>query len=103
LTAGTVQDADGTTKTPQPKPFSHMLHSIIADAITSVPVTGNITFGLAGGGAAIGIGLIGARMVEAIGRNPATLPKVLVFGLLTIALSEAMGIFGLIFGLFQGK
>jgi F0F1-type ATP synthase membrane subunit c/vacuolar-type H+-ATPase subunit K len=42
-------------------------------------------------------------MVEAIGRNPATLPKVLVFGLLTIALSEAMGIFGLIFGLFQGK
>ena len=77
-----------------------MLHALIADA---VPMTGNLTFGLAGGGAAIGIGLIGAKMVEAIGRNPATLPKVLVFGLLTIALSEAMGIFGLIFGLFQGK
>jgi F-type H+-transporting ATPase subunit c len=77
-----------------------MLHALIAEAI---PVTGNLTFGLAGGGAAIGIGLIGARMVEAIGRNPSTLPKVLVFGLLTIALSEAMGIFGLIFGLFAGK
>jgi F-type H+-transporting ATPase subunit c len=101
LIAGTVQDADvGRKKQRQPKPQHHMLHALIADA---VPMTGNLTFGLAGGGAAIGIGLIGAKMVEAIGRNPATLPKVLVFGLLTIALSEAMGIFGLIFGLFQGK
>ncbi len=84
--------------TPNPNENVIMLHTIIAEA-----VTGNLTFGIAGAGSAIGIGLIGARMVEAIGRNPATLPKVLVFGLLTIALSEAMGIFGLIFGLFQGK
>ena len=76
-----------------------MLHALIAEAI---PVSGNLTFGLAGGGAAIGIGLIGARMVEAIGRNPATLPKVLMIGILTIALAEAIAIFGLIFA-FQGK
>ncbi len=80
-----------------------MLPIIIAEAVNASAVTGNLTFGIAGAGSAIGIGLIGARMVEAIGRNPATLPKVLIFGLLTIALSEAMGIFGLIFGLFQGK
>jgi F-type H+-transporting ATPase subunit c len=76
-----------------------MLHALIAEAI---PVTGNLTFGLAGGGAAIGIGLIGARMVEAIGRNPGTLPKVLMIGILTIALAEAIAIFGLIFA-FQGR
>jgi len=97
-----VQDADGRPKNNTKPNYYNMLHTILAEAVTS-GMTGNLTFGLAGGGAAIGIGLIGARMVEAIGRNPATLPKVLVFGLLTIALSEAMGIFGLIFGLFQGK
>jgi F-type H+-transporting ATPase subunit c len=41
-------------------------------------------------------------MVEAIGRNPGTLPKVLMIGILTIALAEAIAIFGLIFA-FQGR
>ncbi|MEI6321891.1 MAG: ATPase [bacterium] len=80
-----------------------MLLAIIAEAATSAnTVTGSFTLGVAGAGAAIGIGLIGARMVEAIGRNPATLPKVLMIGILTIALAEAIAIFGLIFA-FQGK
>jgi hypothetical protein len=99
LVAGTVQDADGSRTPHQTQtntllcytPSSLKLSPVISPSVSLEP------------GSAIGIGLIGARMVEAIGRNPATLPKVLVFGLLTIALSEAMGIFGLIFGLFQGK
>ena len=37
-----------------------------------------------------------------IGRNPGTLPKVLMIGILTIALAEAIAIFGLIFA-FQGR
>lgn len=79
-----------------------MLATIIADAVAATGVTGSFTLGVAGAGAAIGIGLIGARMVEAIGRNPATLPKVLMIGILTIALAEAIAIFGLIFA-FQGR
>lgn len=79
-----------------------MLATIIADAVAPTGVTGSFTLGVAGAGAAIGIGLIGARMVEAIGRNPATLPKVLMIGILTIALAEAIAIFGLIFA-FQGR
>jgi F-type H+-transporting ATPase subunit c len=79
-----------------------MLPIIIAEAATAAGVTGSFTLGVAGAGSAIGIGLIGARMVEAIGRNPATLPKVLMIGILTIALAEAIAIFGLIFA-FQGR
>jgi len=79
-----------------------MLTTLIAEAVTAAGVTGSFTLGVAGAGSAIGIGLIGARMVEAIGRNPGTLPKVLMIGILTIALAEAIAIFGLIFA-FQGR
>ena len=45
-----------------------MLPTIIAEAVAA-GVTGSFTLGVAGAGSAIGIGLIGARMVEAIGRK----------------------------------
>jgi len=61
-----------------------MLTTIIAEAVSTAGVTGSFTLGVAGAGSAIGIGLIGARMV------------------LTIALAEAIAIFGLIFA-FQGR
>ena len=52
-----------------------MLTTLLAEALTSAnTITGSFTLGVAGAGSAIGIGLIGARMVEAIGRNPGTLP-----------------------------
>jgi len=98
-----MRDVDGCRKKNNHKPTHHMLINILAEALTSAnTITGSFTLGVAGAGSAIGIGLIGARMVEAIGRNPATLPKVLMIGILTIALAEAIAIFGLIFA-FQGK
>jgi F-type H+-transporting ATPase subunit c len=96
-----MRDVDGGRKKHQPK-NTHMITTIIAEAVTTAGVTGSFTLGVAGAGSAIGIGLIGARMVEAIGRNPGTLPKVLMIGILTIALAEAIAIFGLIFA-FQGR
>ena len=98
-----MRDVDGCRKQHNHKPTHHMIINILAEALTSAnTITGSFTLGVAGAGSAIGIGLIGARMVEAIGRNPGTLPKVLMIGILTIALAEAIAIFGLIFA-FQGK
>jgi F-type H+-transporting ATPase subunit c len=98
-----MRDVDGIRKQHNPNQPHHMLINVLAEALTSAnTITGSFTLGVAGAGSAIGIGLIGARMVEAIGRNPGTLPKVLMIGILTIALAEAIAIFGLIFA-FQGK
>ena len=65
-----------------------------APALINIP---SLTFGLAGGGAAIGIGLIGGRAAEAVGRNPGAFNRVLTMGIIFMALAEAMGIFGLVF------
>ncbi len=73
-----------------------------AEAAASTGLTGSFTFGLAGAGAAIGIGLIGSRAAEAVGRNPGAFGKILTISIICMALAEAMGIFGLVFA-FQGK
>jgi len=62
-----------------------------------------VSTGLAGGlqgglgclGAAIGVGLVGARAVEAVGRNPSASGKILVQGILGMALAEAVAFYAL--------
>jgi F-type H+-transporting ATPase subunit c len=73
-----------------------------ANHAAAAGITGNLTFGLAGAGAAIGIGLIGGRAAEAVGRNPGAFGRVLTMAIICMALAEAMGIFGLVF-LLMGK
>lgn len=65
-------------------------------------LSGSVTFGLSAAGAAIGIGLIGGRAAEAVGRNPGAFGRVLTMAIICMALAEAMGIFGLVF-LLMGK
>lgn len=79
-----------------------MLTQIIAEAATTAGLTGSFTLGAAGAGAALGIGLIGAKMVEAVGRNPGTFGRVLALGILGIALAESIAIYALILA-FQGR
>ena len=63
-----------------------------------------MTFTLAGGlivaigglGPGIGIGLIGAKAVEAIGRNPEANGKILTAMLLGMAFAEAIAIYSLV-------
>lgn len=58
-------------------------------------MSGNLTIGLAALGAAIGVGLIGAKASEAVGRNPEAATKVLVQSILAIAFAEAIVFYAL--------
>ena len=53
-------------------------------------VTGSLNVGLACLGAALGVGLIGMKASEAVGRNPEASTKVLVQSILAIAFAEAI-------------
>jgi F-type H+-transporting ATPase subunit c len=58
-------------------------------------ITGNVTSALGLLGAALGVGLIGQKAAEAVGRNPAASGKILVQAILGMALAEGLGILAL--------
>ncbi|MFN0079895.1 MAG: ATPase [Prosthecobacter sp.] len=62
------------------------------DAAAAAGITGSITMGLGGGGAAIGVGLVGSKAVEAVGRNPGAFGNILTLGIIAMALAEGLGI-----------
>jgi F-type H+-transporting ATPase subunit c len=67
-------------------------------------ITGNLGQGLTAAlgclGASLGVALIGAKAVEAVGRNPGASGKILVQSILGMALAEAVAFYALF--LFQG-
>ena len=62
-----------------------MLMPMLAEGLA-----GNIHVGVAAFGAAIGVGLIGMKASEAVGRNPGASTKILVQAILAIAFAEAI-------------
>lgn len=66
-----------------------MLVQIIAE------ITGSIQGGLGCLSAAIGVGLVGAKAAEAVGRNPEASGKILVQSILGMALAEAVAFYAL--------
>jgi F-type H+-transporting ATPase subunit c len=58
-------------------------------------MTGNLTVGMAVLGATVGIGLIGMKASDAVGRNPEASTKVLVQSILAIAFAEAIVFYAL--------
>lgn len=56
-----------------------------------------LTIAIGAIGPGIGIGLIGARAVEAIGRNPEAQGKIQQMMILAIVFTEALAIFALLF------
>jgi len=50
----------------------------------------------AGLGAGIGVGIVGGKAAEAVGRNPSAFGSILVMGIIGMALAEAIAIYGLI-------
>ena len=60
-------------------------------------ISGGLIIAIGGQMAALAIGLIGMKAVEAIGRNPEASGKVLPIMLLGMAFAEAIAIYSLIF------
>lgn len=62
-------------------------------------IEGNIADGLQGAigcaAAAIGVGLVGMKAVEAVGRNPGASGKILVQSIIGMALAEAVAFYAL--------
>jgi len=58
-------------------------------------LSGNVHVGLAAMGAALGVGFIGMKASEAVGRNPGAATKILVQSILAIAFAEAIVFYAL--------
>lgn len=55
-------------------------------------LTGNLPIALVGLGAAIGVGMVGSKASEAIGRNPGAFGKIFMVALLGMAFAEGLAI-----------
>ncbi|MEO5634989.1 MAG: ATP synthase F0 subunit C [Candidatus Paceibacterota bacterium] len=64
--------------------------------VNLAPLAKALAIGLSGMGASIGIGMIGAKAMESIGRNPEAVGKILVPMLIASAFAEAIAIYGLV-------
>ncbi|MBO7611229.1 MAG: ATP synthase F0 subunit C [Elusimicrobia bacterium] len=62
-----------------------------------ITLTGGIIIAIGALGPGLGIGLIGAKAVEAIGRNPEAAGKIMVNMLIAMAFAESIAIYCLIF------
>lgn len=63
----------------------------------TVTITGGIIAALGGVGPGIGIGLIGAKAVEAIGRNPEASGRIIPIMIVCMGFTEAIAIYSLVF------
>jgi F-type H+-transporting ATPase subunit c len=62
----------------------------------NIHITGGIIIAIGALGPGIGIGIIGGKAMEALGRNPEASGKVLPAMLLAMAFAEAIAIYALI-------
>ena len=69
--------------------------NMMAIPLLAAEIVGNIHVGLAALGAAIGVGLIGGRASDAVGRNPGASTKIMVQAILAIAFAEAIVFYAL--------
>lgn len=61
-------------------------------------ITGSIQGAFGCLAAAIGVGLVGAKAVEGVGRNPSASGKILVQSIIGMALAEAVAFYALFLG-----
>lgn len=70
----------------------HHMYPILAE------ITGSIQGALGCLGAALGVGFVGTKAVEAVGRNPGASVKILVQSIIGMALAEAVAFYALFLG-----
>lgn len=68
----------------------------VSSVVNLAPVAKAIAIGLGALGPGLGIGFIGAKAMESIGRNPEAAGKILVPMLLACAFAEAIAIYALV-------
>ncbi|MEI8270894.1 MAG: ATP synthase F0 subunit C [bacterium] len=68
----------------------------VSTAVNLAPLAKSLAIGLPAVGAALGIGMIGSKAMESIGRNPEAAGKILVPMLIVSAFAEAVAIYGLV-------
>lgn len=73
-----------------------MEEQVTSAVINLAPLAKALAIGLSGIGASLGIGMIGGKAMESIGRNPEAVGKILVPMLIVSALAEAVAIYGLV-------
>ncbi|MDQ3075689.1 MAG: ATP synthase F0 subunit C [bacterium] len=73
-----------------------MENEVISGVVNLAPLAKALAIGLSAIGAGVGIGLIGSKAMEAIGRNPEAAGKILVPMLIVAAFAEAVAIYGLV-------
>lgn len=73
-----------------------MENEVVSTVVNLSPLAKGLAIGLGALGPGIGIGLVGAKAMEAIGRNPEASGKVLVPMLLACAFAEAIAIYALV-------
>lgn len=69
-----------------------------AEAAESLGFRGSLTSALGCLGGALGVGLIGMKACESVGRNPGASGQILVQSILAMALAEGVAILSLIMG-----
>ncbi len=69
---------------------------VVSQVVNLAPLAKSLAIGLPAIGAGLGIGMIGAKAMESIGRNPEVTSKILVPMLLAAAFAEAVAIYGLV-------
>lgn len=72
-----------------------MLAEAATEAVKAGGITGNLHVGLAALGSAIGVGIIGMKASEAVGRNPGAATKILVQAILSTAFAEGVVFFAI--------
>ncbi len=65
------------------------------EVVTTAGLTGNFHVAMACLGAAIGVGIIGMKASEAVGRNPGAATKILVQSILSTAFAEGIVFFAI--------
>jgi F-type H+-transporting ATPase subunit c len=69
------------------------------DPETARSLAAALAIGLGALGPALGLGLIGSRAMEALGRNPEASDQIFVPLILSLAFTEAIGIYALVVAL----
>lgn len=66
--------------------------------MAAIEFNAKFALAIAGTGAAIGVGMVGSKAVEAVGRNPGAFGQILVIGILGMALAEAIAFYAAFLG-----